>query len=67
MLPFSAERLWRMLNAPGSHRDRRWLEAGSLRLPDGHPLGQREILFMKIETEIIEAQIAKLRASVPNA
>jgi methionyl-tRNA synthetase len=67
MLPFSAERLWRMLSAPGSHRDRRWHEAGSLRLPDGHPLGQREILFGKIETEIIDAQIAKLKAAIPNA
>jgi methionyl-tRNA synthetase len=66
VLPFSAERLWRMLNAPGSHRDRKWHEAGNLRLPDGHPLGSREILFGKIESDVIEAQIAKLKAAIPS-
>jgi methionyl-tRNA synthetase len=60
-LPFSAEKLWRMLNAPGSHRDRRWFDIPNLRLPDGHPLGKREILFNKIEDPIIEAQIEKLK------
>ena len=64
-LPFSAERLWRMLNAPGSHRDQRWNQVPALRLPDGHPLGKREILFEKIEDAIIEAQVAKLHSSNP--
>lgn len=59
-LPFSAEKLWRMLNAPGVHRDQRWSNIPNLRLPDEHPLGKREILFAKIEDGIIEAQIAKL-------
>jgi len=61
-LPFSAEKLWRMLNAPGSHRDRRWYNLSSLRLPDHHPLGKREILFEKIEDEVIAAQIEKLHS-----
>jgi methionyl-tRNA synthetase len=60
-MPFSAARLWKMLNAPGSHRDRRWQDIPSLRLPSGHQLGVREILFLKIEDEVIAAQIAKLR------
>ena len=59
-LPFSAEKLWRMLNAPGSHRDHRWFDVPNLRLADNHPLGKREILFNKIEDPIIEEQIAKL-------
>jgi methionyl-tRNA synthetase len=59
-LPFSAEKLWLMLNAPGSHRAQNWSGIPALRIPDGHPLGKREILFRKIEDEIIEAQIAKL-------
>jgi methionyl-tRNA synthetase len=59
-LPFSAEKLRRMLNAP---EHRHWDEAASLRLPDGHPLGPREILFQKIEDPVIEAQIARLAAS----
>jgi methionyl-tRNA synthetase len=61
-LPFSAEKLWHMLNAPGSHRDQRWQTIPDLRLPDGHPLGTREILFGKIEDAVIEAQIAKLHS-----
>jgi methionyl-tRNA synthetase len=49
-----------MLNAPGIHRNQRWSDIPNLRLSDGHPLGKREILFGKIEDEVIEAQIAKL-------
>lgn len=59
-LPFSAEKLWKMLNAPGSHRDQKWFEVPKLRLPDHHPLGQREILFGKIEDAVVEEQIGKL-------
>jgi methionyl-tRNA synthetase len=59
-LPFSAEKLWHMLNAPGSHREQIWSDIPKFRLPDHHPLGKREILFSKIEDGIIEAQMAKL-------
>ncbi len=61
-MPFSAKKLWSMLNAPGSHSDQRWSDIPGLRLPVDHPLGKREILFKKIEDDIIEAQIAKLKA-----
>ncbi|MEJ2245923.1 MAG: methionine--tRNA ligase [Acidobacteriota bacterium] len=61
-LPFSAERLWEMLNGPGSHRDRNWASIPDITLADGHPLGKRELLFEKIEDEIIEEQIAKLKS-----
>jgi hypothetical protein len=50
-----------MLNGPNSHREQRWYEIPQLRLNAGTPLGAREILFHKIEDEIIEKQIAKLR------
>jgi methionyl-tRNA synthetase len=60
-LPFSAEKLWSMLNGPGSHRDQRWHDVPNLRLPGDHQLGKRTILFDKIEDPIIEAQIAKLK------
>ena len=64
-LPFSAEKLWKMLNAPGSHRDLHWDGIARLRLPQDHPLGTREILFNKIEDDIIAAQLEKLHASRP--
>jgi methionyl-tRNA synthetase len=62
-LPYSAEKLWGMLNGPGSHRHQRWQAAAGLRLADNHSLGKREILFSKIEDDIIEAQAAKLGAN----
>lgn len=65
-LPFTAERLWTMLNGPGSHRDQRWIKVPNFRLPDDHPLGKREILFHKIEDPVIEEQIQKLHAARPN-
>lgn len=61
ILPFSSERLWNMLHLGGSVTGVRWDEASRLRLEDGHRLGAREILFHKIEDEIIRAQIARLR------
>jgi methionyl-tRNA synthetase len=65
-MPFSAARLWKMLNAPGSHNEHRWDEISKLRLPDGHVLGAKEILFRKIEDDVIEAQIARLHANRPS-
>jgi len=59
-MPFSAEKLRKMLNGPQSHEDRRWQDIAKLRLPAHHRLGRREILFRKIEDEVIEAQITKL-------
>jgi methionyl-tRNA synthetase len=60
-LPFSAEKLWSMLNAPGSHRDQRWRDIPNLRLSADQPLGKRIILFEKIDDRAIEIQIDKLR------
>ena len=64
-MPFSAAKLWKMLNAPGSCHEQRWHEIPKLRLAEGHPLGVKEILFRKIEDEVIEAQIAKLHGNRP--
>jgi methionyl-tRNA synthetase len=64
-MPFSAAKLWKMLNAPGSCHEQRWQEIPKLRLPEGRPLGVKEILFRKIEDEVIEAQIARLHGSQP--
>jgi methionyl-tRNA synthetase len=62
-MPFSAEKLWKMLNAPGRLQDVRWQNIPNLRLPAPHPLGNREILFRKIEDPVIDEQIAKLRGN----
>ena len=59
-LPFSAEKLWSMLNGPGSHRKQRWQNIPDFRLEDNHALGKRQILFRKIEDDVIDQQVAKL-------
>ena len=57
-LPFSASKLRRMLNI----RPLSWeTPASNELLPAEHRLGEVELLFEKIEDEIIERQIAKLR------
>jgi methionyl-tRNA synthetase len=43
--------------------DLNWSSIGSSMIPSGHAIDQGEILFTKIEDEIIDAQIAKLHAS----
>ena len=59
VIPFSSEKLFILLNKkPVS-----WSECGKDNLTDGHKLNQTEILFPKIEDEIIEKQMEKLQTS----
>jgi methionyl-tRNA synthetase len=56
-LPFTACRLYGMLNLPAY----RWKDAGGIDLlPQGHGLGESPLLFTKIEDPVIEAQVQKL-------
>jgi len=56
-LPFTAERLSRMMNLP----QRKWAFGGNPELLEpGHQLGHPEYLFEKIEDNVIEAQVQKL-------
>ncbi|MHC1777167.1 MAG: methionine--tRNA ligase [Lentimicrobium sp.] len=56
-LPFSAAKLNKMLNLDSS----KWTKAGKTTLlPDGHLLGEPELLFERIEDAAIEAQVKKL-------
>ena len=67
VLPHTAAALRGMLNLegvrdglPGSTGTVGWKEAGSPLLAAGHPVNNPEILFTKIEDDVIEAQVAKL-------
>jgi len=56
-LPHTAAKLFRMLN----FQEGNWAIVGkSVLLPDGHQLGQAELLFEKITDEQVEGQLAKL-------
>ncbi len=59
VLPFSTEKLFKMLNA----KPVEWKESGKPQLKEGHQLNKAEILFPKIEDEKIETQINKLPKS----
>jgi methionyl-tRNA synthetase len=48
-LPFSAERVWRMLGLGGSVFDEKWDDAGELDVREGHVIGKVELLYRKIE------------------
>ncbi len=56
VLPFSSEKLFKMLNA----KPVEWGESGKSFLKEGHQINNAEILFPKIEDELIEEQISKL-------
>jgi methionyl-tRNA synthetase len=56
VLPFSCEKLFKMLNA----KPVEWKESGKSFLKEGHQISSAEILFPKIEDEVIEEQISKL-------
>ena len=62
-LPFSTEKLWKMLNQEESLSGLDWEQGGELRLEAGHHIGSLEILFPKFEDQLIERQIEKLRQS----
>lgn len=65
VVPFTAEKIWKsMLRLDGKPSDLGWQCVGIKALPEGHLLGQPEILFSKIEDEKIQAQINKLPSSV---
>ncbi len=61
VLPFTAEKLWNVLNLDGNVLDQKWSDAGKATFAPGHPIGEIEILFYKIEDDIIEAEIDILK------
>lgn len=56
VIPFSSEKVFAMLNS----KPVGWNQCGKINLPDNHKLGKAEILFTKIDDEVIEQQINKL-------
>jgi len=74
VLPFAAARLREMLrlegvrpSTPDGEGALGWDDAARPLLPEGHEIGRPEILFTKIEDEVIERQIARLEARAQQA
>lgn len=56
-LPFSAKKIYSFINTDKFD----WEQLGNFNLlPEGHELGKAELLFEKIEDEVIEKQVQKL-------
>ncbi len=62
VIPFASEQLWNMLNLTGKASEHSWDFASELMLHEGHNLGTAQILFTKIEDEVIQTELQKLAA-----
>ena len=59
-LPFTSRKIYAMLNLDGTNFS--WMDAGRQDLlKGGYILGKASLLYQKIEDDVIEAQIAKLK------
>ncbi len=67
VIPFSSERMWKMLGLEGDVHRQSWDAASDLLIPDGHRLGKPEILFTKIEDAVIESETTKAGGPVLRA
>ncbi|CUU03106.1 methionyl-tRNA synthetase [Candidatus Kryptobacter tengchongensis] len=61
VLPFSARKIWEMLNLKDDIVKAGWDSAYKLMLEAGHQLGEPKILFRKIEDAEVEEEIKKLK------
>ncbi|MEE9119310.1 MAG: methionine--tRNA ligase, partial [Calditrichia bacterium] len=61
VIPFTAEKIKKLINLPDSKEINEWDSSGEFSLPSGHRLNKPEILFAKIEDDIIEKEIEKLK------
>ncbi|MBM2841902.1 MAG: metG, partial [Bacteroidetes bacterium] len=57
VIPFSSEKIWKMLNLEGDVHSQSWDEASKLVVPVGQNIGKPEILFNKIEDAVIESEL----------
>jgi len=62
LLPFTAQKIWQMLDMGEKHQ---WQEFMKSELPAGHSLQEPRILFTKIEDDAIEAEVKRLKQASP--
>jgi methionyl-tRNA synthetase len=65
-IPFNSEKVWKMLNLSGSVINEDWSHLSETLIPPGHELGKVEILFTKIEDEMIQKEIDALNQTIEN-
>ncbi|MBI5475531.1 MAG: methionine--tRNA ligase [Ignavibacteriales bacterium] len=60
VLPFTSEKIWKLLFHTNVPNDAGWVSVGKFLLQSGNPINQPEILFNKIEDETINKFISQL-------
>lgn len=65
-LPYTADRIWSLLNLEGEVHKQQWSEALE-KLQAGHKISKPKPLFTKIEADIVKAQKEELRRSLESA
>jgi methionyl-tRNA synthetase len=60
IIPFSAQKLWKMIGETGSIMEEKWDSLSGKRVKAGQKLGALEILFTKYEDKLIQEQIDRL-------
>lgn len=61
VLPFTSQKIRKMLNLPGKTEEASWNDIGEVPLQENHVLGDLKILFAKIEDDVIQEEIEKLK------
>ena len=61
ILPFTSQKIWKMLQLEGQVEESQWDRISELVLENGHALGEIEILFEKIPDKIIKKEIERLQ------
>jgi methionyl-tRNA synthetase len=63
IIPFTAEKMRNLINLEQNVNSNNWDSCGEFSIPAGHLLNKPEILFEKIEDDVIEKEIEKLKGS----
>jgi methionyl-tRNA synthetase len=66
VIPFTSQKVWELLNLPGSVDEQNWNDAVQMDLSEGHLINKPKILFTKIEDTVIEKEIEKLNNAEEN-
>ncbi|HZY10777.1 MAG TPA: methionine--tRNA ligase [Bacteroidota bacterium] len=67
ILPFTALRMWKMLNLQGTPQEIGWMNARELVIKSNQILGKPEILFNKIDDQIIEKRKQQLPSTMSSS
>lgn len=63
-IPFTSEKIWKMLNLEGTVENQNWSEISNNRISHGHALGTVEIIFTKIEDAMIQKETDALNQTI---